>query len=427
MIPPSKPWALFTVLACAAASGAASAPETPTAPAPAGDYAAAAPPHEIAPTASQHELRTQPELPAAATPSAAERASLLRLGAAKLAANDAASAVIAFRQVAETSDDAEESVPALLGLGRAYRLAGDNVKSAATLERLLKDFPDHPLTPAAFLDLGRALRDLGSPKLAIARFYSVLQTAIKFPEGDTDNYRRLALTAQFEIADTHLAIGNYEEAARFFNRLNLLDLTEADRARALFKSAQARALSGDRAGAVLVLKAFIAQNPDDTNNPEARFTLATLLDALDRHEESLQVTLDLLRQEHGHAADAADRWRVWQRRTGNQLANEFYVHGEFAGALQIYRSLAALDDTPAWRLPVLYQIGLCQERLLQTADALETYSQMTRLIGDQPGQFADLARMADWRVQQLNWLVHTQNDVTTLLNPPHASVATVRH
>ncbi len=368
-----------------------------------------------------------PEPPATAEANAAaERASLLRLGTTKLAAGDSESALIAFRQVAETDDDPNEQANALLGLARAYRLGGDRVKAAATYELLVRDHPDHPLTPTAFLELGRTLRELGSPKLAIARFYSVLQTAIKYSDGDALGYRRLALTAQFEIANTHLATGNYEEATRFFNRLNLLDLTEADRALARFKSAQARALAGDRLAAVLALQGFIADSPSDTNSPEARFMLATLLGELNRHDESLQVTLDLLRQEHGRATGDAARWRVWQQRTGNQLANEFYSHGEFSHALLVYQALAALDPTPAWRLPVLYQVGLCDERLLQAKDALDTYNQITKLIGDQPGEFADLARMTAWRIQQLSWLIHTQADLTTLLIAPPPPVATTQ-
>ncbi len=281
-----------------------------------------------------------------------------------------------------------------------------------------------PLAPIAFLELGRTLRELGSPKLAIARFYSVLQTAIRFSEGDADSYRRLALTAQFEIADTHLATGNYEEAVRFFNRLNLLDLSEADRARARFKSALARVKAGDRPAAVLVLQAFIAETPDDPNSPEARFLLATVLGEIGRSEEALQVTLALLRHEHGHATEDATRWRTWQQRTGNQLANEFYGRGDFASALLLYRALVPLDAAPGWSLPVLYQVGLCQERLLQTYDALATYREITKRIDEKPGDFGDLARMVAWRVQQLTWLEQTQADLGTLLIFAPPTVAT---
>ena len=423
--PPSKPWLLLALLAgtlpgraepvaASAAPGpaAAAALTDKPVPAPAGDAPATDPAPAIAVP------------PPAPDPVAADQASLLRIGAAKLAAGDADSARIAYRQVAEASGDPTVLPNALLGLARAYRLGGDSLKATATYERLIKDYPEQAVIPAAYLELGRALRDLGSPKLAIAAFYNVLQSVIKFPDGDTDNYRRLALTAQFEIAETHLATGNYEEAVRFFNRLNLLDLAEADRARARFKSAQARLLSGDRPAALLALQAFITECPDDPNSPEARFLLARLLSELNRREDSLQVTLDLLHHEHDRTdSGGAARWRVWQQRTGNQLANEFYSQGEFAGALLIYKALAALDAQPVWRLPVLYQIGLCNERLLQINDALDTYREISTLTGDPPGEFADLGRMAAWRIQQLTWWTKTQDDLHTLLTPPRAAVA----
>ncbi len=421
---PSQSWLLVAVLAGSLPGQAEPVPSAPPASPGEAVVAALTDQRNPAPAPAAVQAPEPAAPPAAPDPVAAERASLLRIGAAKLAAGDADSARIAYRQVAEVSEDPAVLPNALLGLARAYRLGGDSLKAAATYERLIKDFPEHPVIPAAYLELGRALRDLGTPKLAIAAFYNVLQSVIKFPDGDTENYRRLALTAQFEIAETHLAAGNYEEAVRFFNRLNLLDLAEDDRARARFKSAQARLLSGDRPAALLALQAFITESPDDPNSPEARFLLARLLSELNRREDSLQVTLDLLHHEHDrtdHGADA--RWRTWQQRTGNQLANEFYSQGEFASALLVYKALAALGDQPAWRLPVLYQIGLCEERLLQTNDALDTYREISRLAGNPPGEFADLGRMAAWRIQQLSWWTHTQDDLHTLLTPPRAAVA----
>jgi len=356
-----------------------------------------------------------------------ERTSLLRIGATKLKSGDADSAIIAYRQVAEITEEPGEEAAALAGLARAYRLGGDQIKAAATYELFIKDHPDDPQAPAVYLELGRTLRDLGSPKLAIASFYNVLQSALRFPDSGSDEYRRLALTAQFEIAETHLATGEYAEAVRFFNRLNVLDLSDADRARARFKSAQAMALSGNRPAAILALQAFIKQDPDDPNSPEARFLLATILGELNRREESLQVTLDLLHHEHDRSTGDAAGWRTWQQRTGNQLANQFYTQGDFASALVLYRALAGLDATAAWRLPVLYQIGLCDERLLQNKDALDIYQQIITLAGKQPGEFADFARMAAWRSQQLTWWTQTQSELNSLITPPPPGLAAAIH
>lgn len=439
MKPPAQTWMpLFLLLCLSTGKGQVAAGAAPTAgnpattPTPRPDWngwlqsaapkTTASPAATAAPAVAATPTTVEP-VEVAGKPTAIERASLLRIGDTKLKAGDAESAIIAFRQVAESTEDQAEEAKALVGLARAYRQAGDQIKATATYERFIKDHPDDPLGPAVYLELGRTLRDLGSPKLAIASFYNVLQTALKFPDSGADDYRRLALTAQFEIAETHLENGNYGEAVRFFNRLNFLDLSDADRATARFKSAQARALSGDRPAAVLALQAFIKQNPDDANSPEARFLLATMLGEMNRREESLQVTLDLLHHEHEHSADDAARWRTWQQRTGNQLANQFYTQGDFMSALALYKALAALDDTTAWRLPVLYQIGMCDERLLQYKDALDTYKQIGTLAGDQPGASADIAKMAAWRIQQLTWWTQTQTELSNLITPPRADVA----
>lgn len=352
-----------------------------------------------------------------------EHASLLRIGAAKLASGDFDSASIAFRQVAQGTRDPDEEGRALAGLARTYRLAGDRVKAIATYERMLRDHPSHTEAPAALLESGRLLRELGSPKLAINRFYSVLYSTLRLPEAEAVAYRRIVRTAQFEIAETHLSMGNYTEAIRFFNRLDLVELAPADHARARFKSAQARVLAGEDEAAVAALQNFISLDPEDVNSPEARFMLATLLARLDRPQESLQVTLDLLRHQQGRTSHDPELWRTWQRRTGNQIANQFYNEGEFASALALYQTLVALDENPAWRIPLLYQTALCHERLLETSAALDTYQQITTLIETSPGDFSDLARMTSWRIGQLGWWNSTEKELQSL-TPPRPPVQT---
>lgn len=384
-------------------------------------YAESAAAGHAEPHAPSPAAKSAPEVSSAPTANE-ERASLLRIGAAKLASGDAASALIAYRQIATTAVNDDEEVLALLGLARAYRLSRDGVKAAAIYENLIKNHPDCSELPTALLELGRTFRDLGSPKLAIARFYSVINSTLKLPEAESERYRRIVRTAQFEIAETHLAMGNYTEAVRFFNRLDLLDLAPADRARARFKAAQSRIYAGDKTGAITALTVLIGQDPNDPNGPEARFLLAQLLGELGRRDESLRVTLDLLSNEHARS-DKSGTWQTWQRRTGNQLANQFYQQGEFASALLVYRSLEALDPSPTWRVPVLYQLALCLERLDQSPGALEAYTKIQKLAGEiPPANLTEIVRMAAWRSTQIAWALTTRNQIQGLGPiPPTAS------
>lgn len=343
-------------------------------------------------------------------------ASLSRLGEAKLAAGDYESARIAFHEAARAAEVPEQRVVALYGLGRSYHQGGELIKAVATFEHILSAHPGHELTPSLLLDLGRALRELGSPALALNRFYSVLHTTLKLDDAAATAYRRTVRTAQYEIAETHYHLGRYEEAARFFDRLDLLDLAPADRARARFRAAQARIKAGDTLTAVAALERFIADEPSAPSNPEARFLLANLLFAMDQPEASLRVIVDLLRHTRELHGPHSDLWRQWQRRTGNQLANSFYQRGEFQSALDIYRALADLDDLPSWQLPLWYQIGLCLERLGRHREAAHVYHDILQQADAAP---AGLVDATNWRAGQVSWWTHAEERLRAF--PPPAT------
>ncbi|HEU5081138.1 MAG TPA: tetratricopeptide repeat protein [Opitutaceae bacterium] len=354
-----------------------------------------------------------------------EIASLLRIGRAKFEKNDFASAQMAFMQVLVEKASPEQDHEALLALARSYRKNGDFTKATAVYERFLKDYPSDPELPMVYLELGRTVRALGAYKRAIARFYSVLNSTLKLPEDGQDTYRQLARTAQFEIAETYFQIGDYAQATRFFSRLKLLDLAPEDRARAFFKSVFSLALANENDKAISGLVSFIEQYPDDENIPEAKYLLSTCYRKQGRSQESLRTTLDLLRAEAHITNKDPKRWAYWQRKTGNQLANEFYQSGDFASAMAIYQNLAQLSTDPTWTLPVQYQTGLCYERLRRFDKARECYQSIidgvktaTKSDAAPKGELTDLADMATWRLGQLEWQFKTDATLSTIFPPP---------
>jgi len=347
--------------------------------------------------------------------------SLLRIGETKTAQGDYESAEIAYRQILSASASAEQDRDALLGLARMYRRKNELTRSAAVYEKLIKEFPGDGLLPIVYLELGRTHRGLGAYRLAISRFYSVINTTLKLTEDGADTYRQLARTAQFEVAETYFISGNYEEAARFFSRLKLLDLAPVDRARAHFKSAFAHFKGEDYEKATATLRSFLELNPDDENTPEALYLLSVSLRRLGQNQESLVAALGLLKREQSRTANDPKRWIYWQRRTGNQLANEFYEQGDASSALVIYLSLARLSPEPSWRLPVMYQVGLCYERLRSEDQAREVYRVVVEEIktadpvANRAGELSELASMATWRLQHLDWLSSTDRELNTFL------------
>lgn len=333
---------------------------------------------------------------------------------------DYVGAEIAFRQVLNAPDASPAGLKlALLGLAHMHRRQGALTKAAAVYERYLKDYPGDDQVPDALLELGRCLRDMGAYSTAIARFYSVINSTLKLPAGGFTRYQQLAKTAQFEIAETHFEAGEYVEASKFFLRLRLLDLAPADRAHAHFMAAYSLYLQG-AAGAedtVRMLNDFIDLYPADENVPEARYLLATSLRTLNRTQEAFAATLRLLQAEKSQVAANPKRWAYWQRRTGNQLANDFFENGDIMNAQEIYRGLAALSDDPAWQLPATYQLALCYDRMGATDQARASYQRVVDgAAGASAANLVELKRLATWRLGQLDWHDGISHQVTALLD-----------
>jgi tetratricopeptide (TPR) repeat protein len=342
--------------------------------------------------------------------------SMLKLGGLLTDRGDYDAAEIAFRQVLHGRGvPLHDTKSALLGLARMHRRQGALTKAAAIYEAYLKEYPEDERTPDALLDLGRTIRGLGTYNLAIARFYSVINSTLKLPGDSFEHYQLLAKTAQFEIAETYFQAGNFAEAGKFFTRLRLLDLAPSDRARAHFKAAFSQHLEGQHAAAIITLRAFLDQSPEDENVPEARYLLAVTLRALNRPQEAFAATLELLRTAQSTVATNPKLWAYWQRRTGNQLANDFFSAGNIADAHAIYLGLAELSPEPVWRLPILYQAALCQERLGFNERAVATYRSIIDTAGPTPdAELAELSAMAKWRLSNLDWTEQARRQVTSL-------------
>lgn len=387
------------------------------------ETAAPAAPAEKSPPPPAPAVSSAPVAAPAASPTAFSAAKefqgLLNLGASLTDRLDFPAAEFAYRQILDRGAPVEPTKSALLGLARLHRKQGALTKAAAIYEKFLKDYPDDVRVPDALLDLGRTLRSMGAPQLAMARFYSVINSTLKFPSAEGfSHYQLLAKTAQFEIAETHFLAGNFAESGKFYSRLRLLDLAPADRARAHFKSAYSLCLAGDLEAAVTALRAYLDQWPDDDNGPEARYLLSVSFRSLKRPQEALAATIELLRIENTRTAVNPRLWIYWQRRTGNQLANDFFQNGDTRNALAIYECLAALGDEPSWRLSVSYQIALCQERLGDLDRATASYRAIIDTAGASPAapDLADIARMAASRLSHLDWKDGVSREFSSLFD-----------
>jgi hypothetical protein len=109
-------------------------------------------------------------------------------------------------------------------------------------------------------------------------------------------------------------------------------------------------------------------------------------------------------------------------KTGNDLANALYSHGEVLRALRMYQTMANLDSGPAWKLSAVYQIGLCFERLNEPRRAIDAYRYAAdaAMPAAGPGSatapgtsLQHLKDSAGWRARHIVWMM----DVATKLHP----------
>ena len=138
--------------------------------------------------------------------------------------------------------------------------------------------------------------------------------------------------------------------------------------------------------------------------------LATAYKTEGRPQDAYDSVIDLLRDAKGKSEENPKAWAFWQKKAGNEFANDYYQRGEFVNAVTIYQARAAIEESPEWRWPVVYQMGLCFERLRIEPRASECY----KYIVDEnkrpefrwrkmPQSVANLVQMAGWRVEQLEW------------------------
>ncbi len=312
--------------------------------------------------------------------------------------------------------------PALLQMADLYEKQHAFAQTITVLEAVREIAPDDPKMPEFLLRLGGLYRDAGAYQSAISRYYSVINSALKISEPTMQRYRDWTQQAQFEIAETYFAAGDYAQANKFFTLLGKLELTPADKARALFRSAYCLYLLDDKAGAEKSARRFLQDYSETKFAPECRYLLARTLKSLNRPQEALDEVLALLRVEKGGAEKDPQTWAYWQEKAGNQIANDFYLQGDFERAITIYQALARLNNSPDWLWPVIYQMGLCFERLQLPARAQEAYAfiadESKKRKAGSTDALQQLVKMATWRSGQLDWKKETEGRLQTLLGAP---------
>lgn len=306
---------------------------------------------------------------------------------------------------------------ALLEMAAAAKDEDDLPRAEQIYAQYLSRWPNDLFIPEVLLRQGQLFRQMGINNLALAKFYGVMTSSLVLKNDRLDYYRRLVLVAQTEIAETHFQLGKYAEAADYFSRL--LKQTNSALNRPRVQARVVRSLSALNKYDEVVAQGqdFIAHSPNSPELSEVRFHLALALKRLNRNSEALQQVLTLLQEEKHRADGRSDLWSYWQQRAGNEIANHFYLEGDYPRALEVYLALDRLDSQASWQLPVEYQIGLTYERLAQPEKAMKTYMDIVERgssagTNASPGLKAVL-EMAKWRADFVKWQGQAERTATS--------------
>jgi tetratricopeptide (TPR) repeat protein len=217
------------------------------------------------------------------------------------------------------------------------------------------------------------------------------------------------LQAQTEIADTYYSLGQFNESADFYARLLKNSSPALNEQQIQYKLIRSLSYLTNYNETITRAQTYLEHYPDTTDVPEVRFDLASADKAVGHNADALKQVLLLLQSQQENAKNNPELWVYWQRRAGNEIANQLYKEGDYMDALQIYQNLAALDTTPAWQAPALYQVGLVYEQLQQWQKATDTYDQIlnrrSEMTGaNAPPSLSSLCDMAQWRKDYIAWL-----------------------
>jgi tetratricopeptide (TPR) repeat protein len=294
-------------------------------------------------------------------------------------------------------------------------------------------FPDDPTVPDVLLRQGLLYRKMGVDGFAVSKFYAVMSSALKLKQENLEYYKKLVVQAQTEIADTYYLDAKFEDAADFFNRILKNGDGEANREQLEWKLIRSLSYLTNHTETIGKAQSFLTRFPKSPNVPEVRFLLAAALQKMGRNPDAMQQVLLLLQSQQENAGKDPETWAYWQRRAGNEIANQLYKEGDFVDALDIYLSLAELDKSPGWQVPVAYQSGLAYEQLQQWQKAADTY---TGILGRQKElnptnstpMLASLLEMAQWRKDYIAWMQKAKwNDLALRPRPSTNAPAAKPH
>ena len=305
------------------------------------------------------------------------------------------------------------------------------VKAATVYEKFNGLYDKNDLVPFVNLQLGRIYRNIGTYELAKSRFYNVITAALNIRPANIPAYQDVVVEAKQEIAETYFLQGKYKEAAEFYARLKLLDIDNAARQEALFKVAYCQYMLDQHGPSQRGFEKFLVEFPDSILAPESHYLLADLYTLQNQPQKAVGAVLALLSEPSVKNPEDEAIWLYWQKKAGNELANEFYEQNDYMSALRIYQAMWTRDDSAQWRAPTMYQVGLCFAHLEAPLKAKEVFSSIIQgefwdedaepeLYAEKMGEpvsedVRTIQELAAWHAKQIDWNTKAGNRIQSLM------------
>jgi tetratricopeptide (TPR) repeat protein len=311
---------------------------------------------------------------------------------------------------------------ALFELAEVMQDDDQPAKAQQIWSQYLQLYAQDPSVPDVLLRQGLLYRKMGVDEFAISKFYAVMSSALKLKLDNLAYYKKLVLQAQTEIADTYYLDAKFSESAELFNRILKSGEAEANREQLEWKLIRSLSYLTNHLDTITKAQSFLGRFTNSSNVPEVRFLLAHALKNMGRNADAMQQVLLLLQSQQENVSKDPETWAYWQRRAGNEIANQLYKEADYLNALQIYLSLVQLDQSPVWQVPVLYQVGMVYEQLQQWQKATDTYARILdrqkQLGQNNNPTLALLLEMAQWRKDYIAWMQKARMDSLALRPQP---------
>ena len=280
----------------------------------------------------------------------------------------------AYIGIMEYSKDTDaDLLHALTQLSELYYEQSEYTKAIDMLEQAMAKFPVLAATPERLYRLGEFYRDANLPTRSAEAFFRVINSIVVGGEKSLKRYLHLARLSKFEIARSHYMNRDYARALALFDRIELLELSAENHETVLYYKILATLKLPELKAGIELIDTFMEEFPESEFLPELLYSKADVMMKLGEKDSSIALFMRLL-DSAKNESDASERQRTfWHQQAGNRLANRFYAEGDYSVALRIYQGMVELSEQPSWRIPVIYQIALCFEKMAMHKRAQESY------------------------------------------------------